>query len=94
MYVSFDPRSQFDRHEKWNSLSLCVSEITTWMSTNFLKLNSRKTEFMLLHPVSCKINDLSNIQMNVSGHVIKLSDSVMNLGVCLDPNFKLSSYCQ
>ena len=52
------------------------------MSPNFLKLNSivyRKTEFMLLHPVSCKINELSNIQMNVSGHVIKLSDSVMNL---------------
>ena len=80
LYVSLDPRSQFDMHEKLNSYSLCASVITTWMSTNFLKLNSRKTEFM------------SNIQMNVSGHVIKLSDSVMNLGVCLDPNFKLSSH--
>ena len=39
-----------------------------------------------------KINDLSNIQMNVSGPVIKLSDSVVNLGVCLDPSFKLSSH--
>ena len=47
---------------------------------------------MLLHPVGCKINDLSNIQINVSGHDIKLSDSVMNLGVCLDPSFKLSSH--
>ena len=43
------------------------------------------TYWMLLHPVGCKINDLSNIQINVSGHDIKLSDSVMNLGVCLDP---------
>jgi len=45
---------------------------------------------MLMHSVNCQVNDFLHIELDVSGHKIKLSSHVMNLGVCLDSNFKLT----
>ena len=92
IYAPFDPRSPEDFQKTLHSISECVIEIEKWMSLNFLKVNSSKTEFMLMHSVNCQVNDFLHTELNVSGHTIKLSSQVMNLGICLDSNFKLTSH--
>ena len=47
LYISFDP-SQAEAECALHKLESCISEIHAWMSSNFLKLNDDKTEFIIL----------------------------------------------
>lgn len=62
------------------------------MSANFLKLNSAKTEFIAFDRSTCSFPHLSNLHLVISDQTVPLSSEVMNLGVCLDSSFKLSSH--
>ena len=48
LYDAFDPRSPSSMQEVLERISLCIAEINTWMTSNFLKLNVSKTEFTIL----------------------------------------------
>ena len=52
----------------------CIMEIREWLTSNYLKVNDQKTEFLPIVPVS----------ITVGGALIQAVDKVKNLGVYLD----------
>ena len=92
LYDAFDPRSPSSMQEVLERISLCIAEINTWMTSNFLKLNVSKTEFTILCRKNQFNENLSNVKLNVCDNEIALSSKVKNLGICIDSCFTLSSH--
>uniref|UniRef100_A0A3B3TCC0 Reverse transcriptase domain-containing protein n=1 Tax=Paramormyrops kingsleyae TaxID=1676925 RepID=A0A3B3TCC0_9TELE len=74
-----------------STLTNCLEDIEVWMRLNFLKLNSSKTEAILVgtphHLRSCTITSIT-----FSGQNIPLSTSVTNLGVKMDPQLTFDTH--
>ena len=66
-----------------------IMEIREWLTSNYLKVNDQKTDFLPIVPVSTKklINELS---ISVGGTLIQVVDKVKNLGVYLDNHMNMS----
>ena len=62
-----------------SELSGCTSEITYWLLTNDLLVNTSKTELLNISKVPVTFPTLS-----IDGIILKLSESVRNLGVLID----------
>ncbi len=81
LYISTRP----DETSKLSKLTECVKNIKDWMTSNFLLLNSDKTEILLIGP--------KNSTQNILDHNLQLdgcnvtSSTVKNLVVVLDSNF-------
>ena len=73
------------------SLIACLREIKDWMTTNFLKLNSNKTELMVVAPKST-LQKTGNLILSIDGCSICPSSQVRNLGVLLDPSLSFESH--
>ena len=56
--------SQSDTHKSISSLSDCLTDISLWMKSSKLKLNSDKTELLLLAQNSIDTNSLTTFQLN------------------------------
>ena len=54
--------SQSDTHKSISSLSDCLTDISLWMKSSKLNLNSDKTELLLLAQNSNDTNSLTNFQ--------------------------------
>lgn len=71
----------------WTSTSMaleaCVSDIITWTSTNMLKINQEKTEFITFTSRTSSL-DSDNMQVQVGSSCVQAVKSVKNLGVHLD----------
>ena len=78
LYISTNPSS----HLPPTQLVNCLRELKSWMTTNLLKLNSNKTEVMVVAPAPLlrKIGDLA---MVVDGCYTSPSTEEHNLGVIL-----------
>lgn len=48
LYINFNPSSQMDTENAVSSMEACLQDIKMWMSENYLKLNSSKTEVIML----------------------------------------------
>ena len=48
LYLTFKPNRNGSKEECIHSLENCINEIRDWMCINLLKLNDRKTEFIIL----------------------------------------------
>jgi len=86
LYISFLP------HESRTALSkmqLCITEIQQWMSVNHLKLNTAKTEVLLIGSTNMlsKINDLTSVP--IGDDTVVISKSARNIGAVLDRNLSL-----
>ena len=92
LYAPFDPRSTVSMQEVLQRISLCILDISKWMTRNFLKLNVSKTEFIALCPSNRYANNLYGVRLAVGDKTIVLSSRVMNLGICIDSNFTLASH--
>ena len=92
LYVPFNPRSVDSIQKSLRQISLCTSEINSWMTTMYLKLNPTKTEFMILGISNHFRNNIANVKLNINGQLISPSSTVMSLGVCIDPSFTLTSH--
>ena len=69
-----------------------ISDISSWMSTNFLSLNPSKTEFMLIG-LPIQLAKITNPSLCVSQNVtLKPVSSARNLGFILDSNLSLSDH--
>jgi len=94
LYHSFKPN---DISNSITKLQNCFKKTSSWLSSNFLKLNDEKTEILLIGSDSlrCKVN-LDKIRLGNAD--IKLSSSARNLGVYFDNalNFKqhISNVCK
>uniref|UniRef100_A0A672H6K2 Reverse transcriptase domain-containing protein n=1 Tax=Salarias fasciatus TaxID=181472 RepID=A0A672H6K2_SALFA len=69
----------------------CLGEIKAWMATNFLQLNSNKTEAIIIGtPHQTQSLSLNNIP--IFDHNIPLSTSVTNLGIRLDSHLSFDGH--
>ena len=85
IYFQFNPKS---RTKSINYLKQCFSEIRTWMSLNYLKMNDTKTEVIELHSPYTSTVPMSTIDFE--GCCIKLSESAKNLGFWFDKSLDLN----
>ncbi len=79
LYISSRP-GETHQIEK---LTECIVDIKNWMTSNFLLLNSEKTEVLIIGPKNPTCN---NCSVNSS------SSSVRNLGVLFDSNLSFESH--
>ena len=74
--------SQSDTHKSISCLSDCLTDISLWMKSSKLKLNSDKTEFIII--------GTKQQRHKLSKHFP--SDSVRNLGVIFDSDFSFHKH--
>uniref|UniRef100_A0A3Q1D073 Reverse transcriptase domain-containing protein n=1 Tax=Amphiprion ocellaris TaxID=80972 RepID=A0A3Q1D073_AMPOC len=69
--------------ESDTDIQACLSVVRSWLSTNFLLLNSAKTEMMVTGPA--RLNPFfANFTLSLGDDVIHCKDRVKNLGVLFD----------
>lgn len=76
----------------FHQLSLCLSQIQTWMNDNKLKLNPDKTEFILFGNSKLRSDLASQLPTNILGSRVVCSESVRNLGVLFDSELTLHDH--
>ena len=85
LYLSMKP----DELNQLTKLQACLKDIKTWMTANFLLLNSDKTEVIVLGPQHLR-NTLSNDMATLDGITLASSTTVRNLGVIFDQDMSFS----
>ena len=61
----------------------CIDDVDCWMSSNRLKLNADKTQFIWLGP-ALQLDKVGDVRLRVGGVDISPLDHVRDLGVTLD----------
>ena len=89
LYVSF---SSGDSAAALNGLQSCSASVQSWMSTNKLKLNPDKTEFLLIGNEWQRSKYLSLFPIELLGFETYPAKSARNLGVIFDKNFNFRSH--
>ena len=78
--------------EKIKLLQDTISEISTWMASNFLSLNPTKTEFLLIG-LPAQLAKIHNPTLTISSNTtIQPVSSARNLGVIFDSNLSFSDH--
>ena len=91
LYISFNPRIPGDLERAMSTLSRCIHDIKTWMSSNCLKLNDSKTEFFVAgSPYNLRL--LPQIELTIGTAKIQPVEIVRNLGVMFNSTMTLSSH--
>ena len=72
-----------------HSTQSCISDVKGWMTNNQLQLNNDKTKMILIAIKSVLNSDSVPQSINLEGSDIKLTNTVRNLGVCLDSTLSL-----
>ena len=89
LYVSF---ASGDSAAALNGLHSCLASVQSWMSTNKLKLNPDKTEFLLIGNERQQSKYLSIFPIVLFGVKTNPAKSARNLGVIFDKNFTFCSH--
>ena len=89
LYVSF---LSGDSATALNGLQSCLTSAQSWMSTNKLKLNPNKTEFLLIGNERQRSKYLSMFPIELLGVESYPAKSARNLGVIFDKNFNFRSH--
>ncbi len=69
----------------------CIVDIKNWMTSNFLLLNSEKTEVIIMGPKNHTSNNLEHC-LTLDGCSLYSSSSVRNLGVLFDSNLSFDNH--
>ncbi|XP_038564705.1 rab proteins geranylgeranyltransferase component A 1 isoform X2 [Micropterus salmoides] len=72
-------------------INSCLLAIKTWMQNNFLKLNSNKTEFLLIGSKST-LSKANNPTLTIDGTIVSPSPQAFNLGVIFDSTLSLEPH--
>ena len=89
LYVSF---SSGDSAAALNGLQSCLASVQSWMSTNKLKLNPDKTEFLLIGNERQRNKYFSMFPTELLGVKSYPAKSARNLGVIFDTHFNFPSH--
>ena len=84
--------SQSDTHKSISSLSDCLTDISLWMKSSKLKLNSNKTEFIIIGTKQQRHKLSNHFPVKLLDNDISQSDSVRNLGVIFDSDFSFHKH--
>ncbi len=87
LYISSRPSSVLPS----SSLLLCLSEMKSWFTCNFLKVNSAKTEIVLVGTKS-KLRNCGSFTLTIDNSVISPSSQVKSLGVILDSTLSFEAH--
>lgn len=87
LYISTEP----SYHLPPQSLTNCLLEIKTWMTTNLLKLHSNKTELMVVAPKAL-LKKVGDLLLTIDGSTITPSPLVRNLGIILDSTLSFQNH--
>ena len=71
----------------------CIAEIDEWMSSNRLKLNADKTQFIWLGTRQ-QLQKVDSNQIQLGSNVVKLQTTVNNLGVTIDSHLSMKEHVQ
>ena len=89
LFLSFSP---CNFQQNIQLLQNTISEISSWMASNFLSLNSSKTEFLLIG-LPTQLAKIDNPSLSIpSSTSIKPVASARNLGVIFDSNLSFSDH--
>ena len=89
LYVSF---ASGDSAAALNGLQSCLASVQSWMSTNKLKLNPDKTEFLLVGSERQRSKYLSMFPIELLGIKTNPAKSARNRAVIFDKNFTFRSH--
>ena len=85
------PNDKISVAEDCRRIEMCLHDIHSWMSNNKLKLNSEKTEIILIG-TRVQVEAMNVSSLSVAGVQVKISGRpVHNLGVELDPLLSMSA---
>ena len=85
--------SQSDTHKSISSHSDCLTDISLWMKSSKLKLNSDKTEFIIIGTKQQRHKLSNHFPVKLLDNDITPSDSDRNnLGVILDSDFSFHKH--
>ena len=87
LYLSMKP----DETNQLAKLQACLKDVKTWMTCNFLLLNSGKTEVIVVGPEHLR-NTLCNDIATMDGFTLASSTTVKNLGVIFDQDMSFNSH--
>ena len=88
LYISTPPNTQLPPQ----SIVNCLHAIKTWMTNNFLKLNSNKTELLIVAKSTALLQRAGNFNLLVDGSSTSPSPEVRNLGVILDSTLSYQAH--
>ena len=86
LYLSIKP----EQCNQLTKLQPCLKDIKTWMTRNFLLLNSDKTEVLILDPKHLR-DKLSNDIAALDDIALASNETVRNLGVIFDSDLSFNS---
>ncbi|XP_051234107.1 galanin receptor type 1b isoform X2 [Dicentrarchus labrax] len=87
LYLSIKP----NEINQLSKLQTCLKDIKSWMTCNFLMLNSEKTEILVLGPKNLR-DSLSKDIVTLDGINLASSTTVRNLGVIFDQDLSFNSH--
>ena len=91
LYGSFDPGMSSDDGSTIGKLEPCLVSANDWMNQNRLKMNTSKTEFMIVgHRTQTDKCYVTSI--NVCGDIVTASSTVRYLGVLIDRNLSFEQH--
>ena len=91
LYLPCYPKAEKGAERAVEILSLCISEISQWMTDNKLKLNNEKTEFFVASS-NYNVNFFSDISIQIGNSIISQSPTtIKNLGVIFDQAMSMTS---
>ena len=90
LYLAFNPNSE--PTEVKSIISTTTDAIYSWMRSHFLKLNSDKTEVLVITQPSLKIPLLTSV--NIGDCTIAVSPVIKDLGVQFDTHMKMYDHIQ
>ena len=90
LYLSFDSKSGAAEASAVAQIEACAGEIDNWMSANRLKLNSDKSELLIINS-KYRPRPLVN-SISFGGSIVQASPSARNLGVVFDNESSLDKH--
>ena len=90
IYITVKPHQE-DIDAAVETIEQCVAEIRSWVKTNSLKLNDSKTE-VIVYGSDEQLTKFTLQSLRVGDCVVRVPDSVRNLGVQFDAEMTMESH--